>query len=106
MSRVLKNLQFIGYIFVMIPIFLFILYNVIRFFYGIFGWGTYENTIIEAILAPIIVGILWWAGIILIAKDKVGAAWPMILLLGIVVFGMAFIVYGRIIPQFLLIRFV
>ena len=102
MSLVLKNLQVFGYIFVMIPITLFILYQVIRFFYGLFEWGTFENAVIESILNPIVVGILWWAGAILILKDKVGAAWPVILLLGIVVFGMAFIIYGRIIPQYLM----
>ena len=102
MSVVLKNLQIFGYIFVMIPIACFAIYQLIRFIYGVFEWGTFENGVIEFIIQPIIVGILWWCGIMLIIKDKIGVAWPMVLLLGVIIFGLAFIVYGRIIPQMLM----
>ena len=89
----------IAYFCIAFPFIIFIIYNIMRFFSDVFFGTVYNNGVFDIILNPWFVGVIWWIGVTLLLKTKIGAFWPVILLIGILVFGMAFIVYGQIIPR-------
>ena len=90
-----------GYICGIIPLFTFLIYNAIRWIYGFFGWGTYENVVMATLINPWVVAVLWSIALIIFLRKYIGAAWLLVLLLMVIVIGAAFIIYGQLIPGFM-----